>query len=126
MENKQLLDEGIAYLAKLHKVDPEKPKLGAEVTLNFVSIGIESVLTAVLMGYDKLVDHSGILMLLRELEKVEPVNQTWIDTARMMNKFQSYCTLEKVEIKIPTTEELKKIVAFGLSVEEYAKGIKMN
>jgi len=126
MENKQLLDEGKAYLAKLHKVDPEKPKLGAEVTLNFVSIGIESVLTAVLMGYDKVVDHSGILMMLRELEKVEPVNPDWIDTARMMNKFQSYCTLEKVEIKIPSTDELKRIVAFGLSVEAYAQKIKSN
>lgn len=88
---------------------------------NFVSIGIESVLTAVLMSHNKMVDHSGISQLLRELEKVEKVDSEWIKTARAMNRFQSYCSLEPIPAKIPNADDLTNIVNFGLSVESYGQ-----
>jgi len=121
MENKEILNEGLSYLNKLDKMDPYESKLGSEVLYNFVSLGIEAVLTAVLMSYNKMVDHSGISGMLRELAKVEKVDQHWIDTARFMNRFQSYCSLEPIPVKIPTKDELVRIIEFGKSVEIYAK-----
>lgn len=121
MENKEILNEGIAYLAKLDKMDPHESKLGSEVLYNFVSLGIEAVLTAVLMNHNKMVDHSGISRMLRELAKVEEVDDSWIETARFMNRFQSYCSLEPIPVQVPTKEELVRIIEFGKSVELYAK-----
>lgn len=120
-ETKLVLAEGLMYLKKLHAIDPKNSKLGSEVLYNFVSIGIESVLTAVLLAYNKNVDHSGISMMLRELEKVEKVDSEWIDQARYMNRFQSYCSLEPIPVKVPTADEMVGIVKFGLSVEKYGR-----
>lgn len=121
MKNKEILLEGISYLEKLDKINPETSKLGSEVIYNFVSLGVESVLTGVLMDYNKMVDHSGILMMLRELQTVEEVELSWIDAARFMNKFQSYCSLEPIPVKIPTNLDLVKIIDFGKEVGDYAK-----
>ncbi len=120
MESNEILNEGISYLEKLDKMDPYTSKLGTEVIYNFVSLGIEAVLTAVLMENNRMVDHSGISRLLRELAKVEEVDQTWVDTARFMNRFQTYCSLEPIPVKIPNKDELVRIIAFGKSVETYA------
>lgn len=121
MENKDVLQEGLDYLSKLENMDPKKSKLGSEVLYNFVSLGIESVLTAVLMDYNKMVDHSGISHMLRELETVEPVKANWKEVARFMNRFQSYCSLEPIPVKIPNHEELARIIDFGIDVEVYGR-----
>lgn len=120
-ETKTILAEGLMYLNKLHNIDPKNSKLGTEVLYNFVSIGIESVLTAVLMSHNKMVDHSGISMLLRELQKVEKVDDNWLETARAMNRFQSYCSLEPIPVKTPNADEITEIVNFGLSIESYGR-----
>jgi hypothetical protein len=121
MKENETLQEGLDYLSKLEKIDPATSKLGSEVIYNFVSLGIESVLTAVLMAHNKMVDHSGISKMLRELETVEAVDKAWMETARFMNRFQSYCSLEPIPVKIPNNEELMKIINFGKSVEKYGK-----
>ena len=121
MNDKTVLLEGLSYLEKTHGIDPSKSKLGAEVLYNMVSLGIESVLTHVLMGYDKMVDHSGIFFMLKELSKVEEVNPEWEVRARYMGRFQSYCSLEPIPVKIPTHDELLDIIKFGMSVEEYGR-----
>lgn len=120
MKNKTVLLEGLDYLSKLKNVNPATSKLGPEVLYNFVSLGIESVLTAVLMDHNKMVDHSGISHMLRELESVEPVKEEWKEIARYMNRFQSYCSLEPIPVKIPNIEELSRIIDFGIDVAEYA------
>ncbi len=121
MKNTDTLKEGIAYLEKLKGVDPSKSKLGAEVLYNFICLGIESVLTAVLMENGKVVDHSGIGNLIRELKNVEEVDPMWVDTARYMNRFNSYCSMEPIAAKIPNNDELKQFIVFGLSVLEYGQ-----
>ena len=126
MENKEILNEGLAYLTKLDKMNPHESKLGSEVLYNFVSLGIEAVLTAVLMNHNKMVDHSGISRMLRELAKVEEVDESWIETARFMNRFQSYCSLEPIPVKVPSKDELVRIIEFGKSVELYAKKMLEN
>lgn len=120
MENNEVLNEGLKYLKKTSTINPVSTKLGAEVVYNMVSLGIEAVLTHVLMSYDKMVDHSGISMMLRELESVEEVPEDWKTSARFMNKFQSYCSLEPIPAKVPDAEQLGKILDFGKMVEAYA------
>jgi len=120
-ESDKIVVEGLAYLEKLHKVNPQKPKLGTEILYNFVCIGIENVLTGVLMRHDCTVDHSGILQLVRELDKIDKVDLDWIEKARFMNKFQSYCSLDYIKPKIPTTDDLAVMIEFGKSIEAYGK-----
>lgn len=123
----KLLGEGIDYLERLHQINIEESKLGEEVIYNMVCLGVEAVFTAVLLSYDCVIDHSGILRLLRELENQQnkPLPELWVDTARLMSSFQSYCSLEVVKIKIPTKEELTRMFFFGKEVENYAKSLKI-
>lgn len=125
-EQIKVMSQGIEYLEQLHGIDIEKSKLGDEVIYNLVCLGIEAVFTAVLLEYDCVIDHSGIIRLLREIEnqKNKPMPQQWVKTAQLMSSFQSYCSLEVVEIKIPTKKELKEMFIFGEDVENYAKELK--
>jgi len=124
-EQRKLLGEGIDYLERLHSIDIDESKLGDEVIYNLVCLGVEAVFTAILLSYDCVIDHSGILRLLREMENQQnkPMPEHWVNTARLMSSFQSYCSLEVVKIKIPTKDELKQMFAFGDEVEKLAKEV---
>lgn len=120
---KQLIRKGVKYIEKLHTVDIEKSILGKEVLHNMVCLGIEAVFTGKLLAYDTVIDHSNIFRLLYELGQREdlPLYDEWMVTAKLMARFQSYCTLEITEVKIPNEDELKKMFEFGFEVEEYAE-----
>lgn len=126
-EQRKLMREGIDYLERLHDINIDESKLGDEVIYNMVCLGVEAVFTAILLDYDCVIDHSGILRLLREMEnqKNKPMPQEWVETARLMSSFQSYCSLEVVKIKIPTKDELKQMFKFGAEIEEFAKKQKL-
>ena len=119
----QLIDEGVEFLEKLHGVDADKSILGKEVLYNMVCLGIEAVFTGKLLAYDAVIDHSNIFRLLRELGQREavPHYDDWMATAKLMAKFQSYCSLEVVKVKIPNKNELEMMFKFGFEVEEFAK-----
>lgn len=122
-EQRKLISEGIEYLEKLHTIDLDESKLGSEVIYNMVCLGIEAVFTGVLLKHDCIIDHSNIFRLLRELKEREevPLYDEWMKTAKLMARFQSYCSLEVVEIKIPDKNQLKEMFEFGFGVEKYAK-----
>lgn len=122
-EQQKLIDEGLAYLGQLHGINIEESKLGAEVLYNMVCLGIEAVFTGILLKYDCVIDHSNIFRLLRELDQREdvPLFDAWMKTAKYMARFQSYCSLEVIKVKIPNKDELKEMFEFGYGVETYAK-----
>lgn len=122
-EQRQLICNGIAYFDRLHAIDLESSKLGSEVIYNMVSLGIEAVFTGILLKYDCILDHSNIFRLLSELGEREelPLYDKWMSTAKLMAKFQSYCSLEITEIKIPNKNELNTMFEFAFEVEKYAK-----
>ncbi len=68
-----------------------------------VCLGVEAVFTGKLLEYDAVLDHSNIFRLLRELVSREklPLYDKWMKTTKLMAKFQSYCTFEITEVKIP-------------------------
>lgn len=123
-EQKKLMSDGMAYLKQLHDIDIDESKLGNEVVYNMVCLGVEAIFTSILLGFDCVIDHSGILRLLREFEKQKdkPLPQNWIEAARLMSSFQSYCSLEVVKkIKIPDNDQLKQMFAFALEVEAFVE-----
>lgn len=122
-EQRKLISEGIAYLEQLHGINLEESKLGAEVIYNMVCLGIEAIFTGVLLKYDCIIDHSNIFRLLRELKEREelPLYDEWMKTAKLMARFQSYCSLDIVAVKIPDKNQLKEMFEFGFGVENYAK-----
>lgn len=120
-DNDLIVNEGLGYLKSLHRINPQKPKLSPEVLYNLICMGIESVLTGVLMKNNSMVNHGGILQLVRELSKIETVELDWIQKARFMNKFQTYCALEPIEPKIPNATDLEVMINFGKDIETYGK-----
>lgn len=119
----QLINEGLEFLEKLHGVDVDKSILGKEVLYNMVCLGIEAIFTGKLLAYDAVIDHSNIFRLLRELGQREdvPHYESWMATAKLMAKFQSYCSLDIVEVKIPNKKELEQMFGFGFEVENFVK-----
>lgn len=120
-EQKQLITEGVAYIDRLQKIDVTKSKLGSEVLYNMVCLGIESVLTGVLLKYDCVIDHSSIFRLLMELEKRESIPLSWKDSAKALARYNTYCSFERIVTKLPTNEELDRFFAFAFDVSAQYK-----
>lgn len=119
-EQSKLIGEGIDYLDRLKSVDVANNKLGSEVLYNMVCLGVEAIFTGVLLKYDCVIDHSGIYRLLRELKTREDVPENWDVTAKLMGRFQTYCSLDIIPAKIPTDAELLQMFEFGDSVRGFA------
>lgn len=119
-EQTKLIGEGIDYIDRLQDIDISNSKLGSEVLYNMVCLGVEAIFTGVLLKYDCVIDHSGIYRLLRELKTREDVPQDWDGTAKLMGRFQTYCSLDIIPAKIPTDGELRQMFDFGTSVKQFA------
>ncbi len=109
----QLLNEGLAYLRKVSKIKPSESPLANDTIYNIVCLGLETSLTALLFKYKEAIDHGSVSSLIRSLGKFEDIPENWISEARFLNKFNTYCSLDIVESKIPTDEETARMIAFG-------------
>lgn len=115
-EWEKFFDEGLAY-CKVAIGAKSKGKLGNTVIYNTVGLAIESLLMAVLAQRKIYPEHSSIGTMLREIKKVAPVPEEFTVEARFMNSLMNFCALEVVEERIPTDEEIERMVKFVVDLK---------
>lgn len=115
-EWEKYLDEGLAY-CKVAVGAKERGKLGNTVIYNTVGLAIESLLTAVLAQRNIYPEHSSIGSMLREIKKLVSVPEEFTIEARFMNSFMNFCALEVVPERIPTDEEIERMVKFVIALK---------
>lgn len=119
-EWEKYLDEGLAY-CKVAVGAKEKGKLGNTVIYNTVGLAIESLLMAVLAQQNMYPEHSSIGTMLRAIKKFAPVPEEFFVESRFMNSFMNFCALEVVEEKIPTDEEIDRMVKFVIALKSWSE-----
>jgi len=116
----KFFDEGLAY-CKVAIGAKSKRKLGNTVIYNTVGLALESLLMAVLAQQNMYPEHSGVGSMLRTIKKFAPVPEAFFVESRFMNSFMNFCALEVVEERIPTDEEIERMVKFVIDLKIWAE-----
>ncbi|WP_423128013.1 hypothetical protein [Gaoshiqia sp. Z1-71] len=111
--------EGLAY-CKAATGAKEKNKLGNIVIYNTIGLALESLLMSVLSRSNKLPHHSTIGNMLREIKKLKPVSEEFFTEARFFNSFMNFCSLEVMAERVPTDDEITRMISFVVSLKEWA------
>ncbi len=98
----------------------QKGKLGNMVIYNIIGMSVENFMTSLLIRDGNFPEHSSISGMLRELKKIMPVPEEFTPEVRFMNSFMNFCSLEVVPEKVPTDEEISRMVSFVTSFKEWA------
>lgn len=112
------LEEGLAY-CKVAIGAKEKGKLGNTVIYNTVGLALESLLMAMLAKNGIYPEHSSIGSMLREIKKLTPVPEEFFAEVRFMNSLMNFCSLEVVAERIPTDDEIGRMVGFVASLKDW-------
>lgn len=119
-EWERYFDEGMAY-CKVAIGAKKNGKLGNTVIYNTVGLAIESLLTAVLAQRNIYPEHSSIGAMLREIKKLTTVPEEFTAEARFINSFMNFCALEVVAERVPTNEEIERMVKFVVDLKIWAE-----
>jgi HEPN domain-containing protein len=117
-EWEKFFDEGLAY-CKVAIGAKSKGKLGNTVIYNTVGLALESLLMAVLAQQNMYPEHSSIGTMLHAIKKFAPVPDEFTTEARFLNSFMNFCALEVAEERIPTDEEIERMVGFAASLKDW-------
>jgi HEPN domain-containing protein len=85
-----------------------------------VGLAIESLLMAMLAKNGIYPEHSSIGSMLREIKKLAPVPEEFFAEVRFMNSLMNFCSLEVVAERIPTDEEIERMITFVGSLRDWA------
>lgn len=96
-----------------------KGRLGNMVIYNIIGMSVENFMTSLLIREGNFPEHSSISGMLREIRKIMPVPDEFSSEVRFMNSFMNFCSLEVVPEKIPTDEEIVRMVNFVGSLKEW-------
>ncbi|WP_297087325.1 HEPN domain-containing protein [uncultured Draconibacterium sp.] len=97
----------------------KKEKLGSLVVYNVLSMAVENYLTALCVSTGDMPEHSGITAMLKQIGKKMEIPEEFHAEARFINRFMNFCSLEVLETKEPTREELARMLDFTAALKEY-------
>lgn len=124
MEWESYYQEAIDYCSVAQNAS-RKGKLGNMVIYNLVSMSVENFMTSLLIREGNFPEHSSISGMLREIKKIRSVPEEFTAEVRFINSFMNFCSLEIVPEKIPTDEEIARMVGFVTSLKDWTSGYLM-
>jgi len=118
MEWESYFKEAIDYCSVAQNAS-RKGKLGNMVIYNIMGMSVENFMTSLLISEGNFPEHSSISGMLREIKKIMPVPEEFTAGVRFMNSFMNFCSLEVVPEKIPTDEEITRMIDFVTSFKDW-------
>lgn len=116
-----LIQQGIEHIHKLCIGRNITQKLGIQVSYQLACVGIEYVLTGLLFAYNEVIEHGNILLMLKKLQKHIAIEESWIDEARFINRFGEFCSLDIIQQRIPTQQDIQRIVNFSSEIATFGQ-----
>lgn len=111
MEWESYFKEAIDYCSVAQNAS-RKGKLGNMVIYNIIGMSVENFMTSLLIREGNFPEHTSISGMLRDIKKIMPVPDEFTTGVRFMNSFMNFCSLEIVPEKIPTDDEIVRMVDF--------------
>ncbi|RKD92909.1 hypothetical protein [Mangrovibacterium diazotrophicum] len=116
-------NEGVSYYNATVGGIKKGRKFGNAVYYNMIGMALESLLTAAIMKDGYLPEHSSVSSMLRELKKKYDVPEEFTTESRFFNRFMNMCSLEVMEMKEPTDEDIQRMVDFTANVKGWTEAL---
>jgi hypothetical protein len=114
-------EEASGYLKILHNSLVRKSKFDNFLLYNIVSLCTEKLLVSLLAHHKINATHHTPMALFREAQKIETLPASFLDTIRLVSKFESICLMDAFGYKEPTPEELRKMIEGLTDIENYVQ-----
>lgn len=98
-----------------------KEKFGEQVIYNMISMSIENYLTALCFGIDEIPEHSEIAAMICQISKKMELPDSFTEEARFINSFMNLCSLEVLETKDPSRDDLKRMLGFNAELKAFSE-----
>jgi hypothetical protein len=106
-----LFQEGEKYLVTLSKTLERKSRFNNDLLYSITVMCCEKLFVALLSHYDEMADHHMPVALYKQAHEVEPeLTSAMQETCRLINRFESICSLDGFGYKTPTDDELKRMI----------------
>lgn len=90
-----------------------KKVFGNQVVYNLLSMAIENYLTALCISTGEMPEHSGIVEILKQVDGEIEIPASFHTEAGFVNSFMNLCSLDVLEMKDPSDEDLKRMLNFS-------------
>ncbi|MDP4203638.1 MAG: hypothetical protein Q8861_13165 [Bacteroidota bacterium] len=106
-----LFQEGEKYLATLSKTLERKSRFDNDLLYSIAAMCCEKLFVALLSHYDEIAEHHMPVALYKQAAEVETdLTPEMQDTCRLINRFESICSIDGFGYKTPNDEELRRII----------------
>jgi len=106
-----LFQEGEKYLVTLSKTLERKSRFNNDLLYSITVMCCEKLFVALLSHYDEMADHHMPVALYKQAKDVEPeLTDKMQETCRLINRFESICSIDGFGYKTPTDDELKRMI----------------
>ena len=106
-----IYEEGDKYLGTLSRSLEKKSRFGNDLLYSMAVMCCEKLFVALLYHYDEFAEHHMPIALYNDAAKVEAeLTPEMKETYRLINKFESICSIDGFGYKTPTDEDLKKMI----------------
>lgn len=106
-----LFQEGEKYLATLSKTLERKSRFDNDLLYSIAAMCCEKLFVALLSHYDEIAEHHMPVALYKQAAEVETdLTPEMQDTCRLINRFESICSIDGFGYKTPNDDELRRII----------------
>ena len=99
------------YYCVLKKSLLHKSRFENDVLFGIITICFERLMVALMSSYNQIPASHTPIMLFREAKKVEPrLSERMLETSRLINRFESICSLDGFGYKTPSDDEIKTMI----------------
>lgn len=105
-------DEGKSYLNTCNKLINKKGVFDNEFIYNLAVLAGERLTLGMLLSYNYIPASTSLAGMLKEGKELYPLAPELIVGARIINRFQAFCSLDVVPLTAPKDDELVEVVEY--------------
>lgn len=112
-------DEGKSYLNTCNKLIKKKGVFDNEFIYNLAVLAGERLALGMLLSYDYIPASTSLSGMLKEGKDFYPLAPELITGARIINRFQAFCSLDVVPLTVPDNKELAEVISYINEVDTF-------
>lgn len=116
-------EEALGYMKSLEKSLTKESRFSSELRYQISAMTIEKFFVALLAHYGANATHHTPMALINEVQEYQKVPDSIRETAKLIGKFESICSLDGFGYKIPDEDELLKIVQGLVEIKAFVGNI---
>ena len=123
-QSEELYKDGSGYLKILERHLVRSSRFDNNLLFNMSIMAFEKLFAALLAHYEtEAIHHTPVAMYREANEYDEGLTTEMMDTARLVQSFESICSFDSKGYTTPTDEELRQIIIGLMSIRDYIASV---